>query len=391
MSRPRRLFLLAASALLLGLVLLFILNKATQYEETVEHGPAPEVRSNPYLAAERFLTDQGRTVNHAQRLGGLAEPSESRQVLLLLGERNTMTPGQTERLLHWVDQGGHLVFVAERIWDENAASSGDLLLDALNLQQHEADGNLDDSHTADAVANAEKRPALTRLYLENEEAPAYLAFDTSYHLYDAGGSAHAWANSASATHMLQLRRGSGLITALTDSWIWQNDAIGQYEHAWLLWYLTQDRDVTLIYRTEHDDLLQRLLTYFPEALAALALMLLVTLWHAAQRQGPLTEPAERNRRRLQEHLRGTADFLYRRAGQRQLLGSLQDDIRRQAQQRHPGFENLEHVEQCQVLATISRTASEAVAQAMLPPLNKPVSTTEFTRQVARLQSLRNSL
>ncbi|WP_417775410.1 DUF4350 domain-containing protein [Stutzerimonas xanthomarina] len=391
MSRPRRLFLLAAGGLLLGLLLLFALSKATPYEETIEHGPAPEVRSNPYLAAERFLIDQGRAVDHADGLGGLAESKNNQQVLLLLGERSTMTPGQAERLLHWVDQGGHLVFVAERIWDEKNGSSGDLLLDALNLQQHEAGENLDDSLTADAAANAEKRPALTRLYLENEDAPAYLAFDTNYHLYDAGGRAHAWANSASATHMLQLRRGSGLITALTDSWIWQNDAIAQYDHAWLLWYLTQDRDVTLIYRTEHDDLLQRLLRYFPEALAALLLMLLATLWHVAQRQGPLEAPAERNRRRLQEHLRGTADFLHRRVGQHRLISSLQDDILRQAQRRHPGFEILEHAEQCQVLARVSGTGADAVTQAMLPPFKNPVSAAEFTRQVARLQSIRNRL
>ncbi|BAP80767.1 hypothetical protein MT1_3592 [Pseudomonas sp. MT-1] len=264
MTRPRRLLLLIAGALLLGLMLFFAISRATPYEETIEHGPAPEVRGNPYLAAERFLADQGRAVDHAQGLGGLTETKDSRQVLLLLGERSTMTPAQAERLLHWVDKGGHLVFVAERIWDENAGSSGDLLLDALNLQQHEVSEKPDDSHVADAAANAEKRPVLTRLYLENENAPAYLAFDTNYHLYDAGGSAHAWANSASATHMLQLRHGSGLITALTDSWIWQNDAIAQYDHAWLLWYLTQDRDVTLIYRTDHDGLLQRLLRYFPK-------------------------------------------------------------------------------------------------------------------------------
>ncbi|UNG19798.1 DUF4350 domain-containing protein [Stutzerimonas zhaodongensis] len=391
MTRPRRLLLLVAGALLLGLMLFFAISRATPYEETIEHGPAPEVRSNPYLAAERFLTDQGRAVDHAQGLGGLTETKDSRQVLLLLGERSTMTPAQAERLLHWVGKGGHLVFVAERIWDENAGNSGDLLLDALNLQQHEVSEKPDDSHVADGAANAEKRPVLTRLYLENENAPAYLAFDTNYHLYDAGGSAHAWANSASATHMLQLRHGSGLITALTDSWIWQNDAIAQYDHAWLLWYLTQDRDVTLIYRTDHDGLLQRLLLYFPEALSAALLLLLLGCWHAAQRQGPLLEPADRGRRQLREHLRGSADFLYRRAGQRHLIATLQNDIIRQAQHRHPNLVALDHADRCKVLAQLSRTPIEAVTHAMRSSLDKKMSNADFTRQVARLQSLRNAL
>ncbi|MCQ4319932.1 hypothetical protein [Stutzerimonas stutzeri] len=42
--------------------------------------------------------------------------------------------------------------------------------------------------------------------------------------------------------------------------------------------------------TDHDGLLQRLLRYFPEALSAALLLLLLACWHAAQRQGPLPEP-----------------------------------------------------------------------------------------------------
>ncbi|WP_407295662.1 DUF4350 domain-containing protein [Stutzerimonas zhaodongensis] len=389
MSR-RRFYLLVAAALLAGLVLLFSLNGATRYEETVEHGPAPEVSSNPYLAAERFLLDQGRTVGHAETFSRLDDLSADRQILLLLGSRSEMAPQQTEQLLAWVEDGGHLVFVAEQLWDEQTGRSGDLLLDSLNLQQYETTETKDTDSVGDATSS-EKRPRLTRLYLENEEAPAYFAFDPNYHLYDAGSSAHAWANSAGATHMLQLQRGSGLITALTDSWIWQNDAIANYDHAWLLWYLTQDRNVTMIYRTEHDGLLRLLLRYFPEALAAALLVLLLGCWHAAQRHGPLIESPDRGRRQLREHLRGSADFLYRRAGQRRLIIALQNDIVRQAQRHCRHLNALDHAAKCEVLARITRTSIDAVTHAMQSPLGKNMSAADFTRQVARLQSLRNAL
>jgi hypothetical protein len=388
MSKRQRVYLGLLVALLLGL-LLYVLGKATRYEETVEHGPAPEARSNPYLAAEHFLLDQGRVVTHAEHLGELTDTPPENQVLLMLDARTNMTPTQTEALLQWVEEGGHLVFVAEQIWDEKAGRSGDLLLDALNLQQYETPKSQDE--TANGDARREPTPALTRLFLEDEDAPAYIAFDTDYHLYDAGKSAFAWANSDRATHMLQLRRGSGLITALTDSWIWQNENIGRHDHAWLLWYLTQDRDVTLTYRTDHEGLLQRLLRYFPEALTALLLMALITLWHVGQRQGPLIEATERGRRQLREHLRGSADFLYRRAGQGHLLTRLQQDIHRQAQRRHPGFASLAYAEQCQVLATLSRASSETVAEAMRPAPKRSLGAAEFTRQVACLHSLRNAL
>nr|WP_272889353.1 DUF4350 domain-containing protein [Stutzerimonas stutzeri] len=375
---------------LLGALLLFAASKATRYQQVIERGPAPQVRANPYLAAERFLIDRGTAVTHTEGLSGLFEVPPKDRILLLLGERAEMTPGQNARLLEWVNEGGHLVFVAERLWDEHTGKSGDLLLDTLHLQQYETTDD-ETNEATKQIASDEKHSMLTRLYLENEDAPAYFAFDTDYHLYDAGKRAHAWANSDGATHMLQLKHGKGLITALTDSWIWQNDNIGRYDHAWLLWYLTQDRDVTLAYRTEHDGLSQRLLRYFPEALTALLLMLLFAVWHRAQRQGPIVETADRGRRQLQEHLRASADFLHRHAGQRHLLIGLQRDILRQARRRHSGFEALTYAEQCRVLAKLSRLPTDAIEQALRQPAEKPVSTAEFTNQVARLQSLRNAL
>lgn len=388
MSR-RRISSLLLVAVLIAALLAFAASKATSYSEVIEHGPAPEVRSTPYLAAEQFLVAQERAVDRADNLAALGGlPPESR-ILLLLGERADMTPMQAEQLLEWVTNGGHLVFVAERIWDERSASSGDLLLDALGLQQYEtiAEESADSSKQSGADRNLE----LTRLYLENEEAPAYLAFDTSFHLYDAGKKAHAWANSQGATHMLQLQHGAGLITALTDSWIWQNDRIDGYDHAWLLWYLTQDREVTFVYRTGHDSLAKQLLKHFPEALLALLLILAFTLWHLSHRLGPLIETTNHGRRQLEEHIRASADFLYRRAGQGHLLTSLQHDIMRQAQRRHPGYETLAHDQQCQVLAAFSGLPIDTIDHALRPPPPKPVSVAEFTSQVAHLQTLRNSL
>ncbi|MCQ4315133.1 DUF4350 domain-containing protein [Stutzerimonas zhaodongensis] len=388
MSR-RRISSLLLVAVLIAALLAFAASKATSYSEVIEHGPAPEVRSTPYLAAEQFLVAQKRAVDRADNLAALGGLPPENRILLLLGERADMTPMQAEQLLEWVTNGGHLVFVAERIWDERSASSGDLLLDALGLQQYEtiAEESADSSKQSGADRNLE----LTRLYLENEEAPAYLAFDTSFHLYDAGKKAHAWANSQGATHMLQLQHGAGLITALTDSWIWQNDRIDGYDHAWLLWYLTQDREVTFVYRTGHDSLAKQLLKHFPEALLALLLILAFTLWHLSHRLGPLIETTNHGRRQLEEHIRASADFLYRRAGQGHLLTSLQHDIMRQAQRRHPGYETLAHDQQCQVLAAFSGLTIDTIDHALRPPTPKPVSVAEFTSQVAHLQTLRNSL
>lgn len=413
--RPR--FLIgAALALLLGLLAIYLAGRLQPYQETIEHGPAPEVLGNPYLAAEQFLRKRGLQVARADGLEVLDALPSPGQTLLLLGSRARMTPRQADRLLEWTNKGGHLLFIAERIYDEEDGKSGDLLVDRLGIQQYEAkdlekeeaaeseeeeaDSDADGTAT-DADADADEHqpapveedpfPELTKLYLENEQAPAYASFDPEFHLYDSQNRAHAWANSAKATHMLQLNHGQGLITVLTDGWIWQTRDIDQYDNAWLLWYLTQDTAVTLLYRAERDSLATLLGQNFAEALVALTLLIVLLLWYVGQRQGPLQAPADRARRQLEEHLRGSADFLLRRSGQASLLQGLQRDIQRRARHRHPGFERLAVAEQWQVLGRLTRLPPSAISQAMRPLPRQRLNAAEFTRQVAHLQTLRNAL
>ena len=431
MKRPVKLLLAGGVLIALCLLATYLAGKMQPYEKTVKHGPAPEVKANPYLAAEHFLRQQKISAAHADGLDVLNNLQSNGQTLMLLSERHNMTPRQARKALEWAAKGGHLVFVAESVWDEENGKSDDLLLDMLGIQQYltddlddegtdsaddesadeaeaedaqgadegqplEADENVDDdtveTEEADSEAgDGDRYPHLTKLYLENEEAPAYVDFDTDFHLYDEKNRAHAWANSDQATHMLQLYHGDGLITVLTDAWIWQNDNIADYDNAWLLWYLSQDSTVTLVYNAERDDLFSQLLKHYPIALACLALLIILLLWHVGLRHGPLQAPVSHARRQLEEHLRGSADFLLRRSGQQSLLQNLQRDILRRARHRHPGFERLGVAEQWQVLGRLTRIPTSAIGQAMRPAPDKRVSAADFTRQVANLQTLRNSL
>ncbi|MDH0957445.1 DUF4350 domain-containing protein [Pseudomonas chengduensis] len=393
MSRRAGFILAMALLLVLGLLASYVLGKLEPYEDVIEHGPSPEVASSPYLAAEHFLRKQGIAARRAEGLDVLdGLPSEG-QTLMLLADRNNMTPRQVERVLQWTANGGHLLFIAERLWDEEEGKSGDLLLDLLGVQQYMSDELDDDESSESEQENEESEayPQLTKLYLENEQAPAYIAFDTDFHLYDAQNRAHVWANSEAATHLLQLYHGDGLITVLSDPWIWQNRTIDKYDHAWLLWYLSQDSAVTLLYHADSDGLARLLLRHFPLALLVLALLIIATLWHVGMRHGPMQAPASRARRQLEEHLRGGADFLLRRSGQHSLLKGLQQDINRRARRRHPGFEKLAVAEQWQVLGRMTRLPAKDISQAMRPLPPQRLSASDFTRQVAHLQTLRNAL
>ncbi|MDF2073869.1 DUF4350 domain-containing protein [Pseudomonas mendocina] len=396
MSRRSGFILAMALLLAVGLIASYVLGKLEPYEDVIEHGPSPEVASSPYLAAEHFLRKQGIAARRAEGLEVLDDLPSEGQTLMLLADRGNMTPRQVERVLQWTANGGHLLFIAERLWDEEEGKSGDLLLDLLGIQQYMSD-ELDDEEASEAPAENEQDeeheayPQLTKLYLENEQAPAYIAFDTDFHLYDAQNHAHAWANSEATTHLLQLYHGDGLITVLSDPWIWQNRNINEYDHAWLLWYLSQDSAVTLLYHADSEGLARLLLRHFPLALLVLALLIIAALWHVGVRHGPLQAPASRARRQLEEHLRGSADFLLRRSGQHSLLKGLQQDINRRARRRYPGFEKLAVADQWQVLGRLTRLPAKDISQAMRPLPPQRLSASDFTRQVAHLQTLRNAL
>jgi hypothetical protein len=381
------------------------LKKLEHYQETVDQGPSPEVRANPYLAAETFLRQRGISVRTIQALNTLPDTGEQAQTLMLLGTREKMTPAEIKRVLSWTRAGGRLLFVAEQLWDEEKGRSGDPLLDQLQIRQfltrdlREQDKRREREQlkpviplsTPDVKAPPTPWPELTRLYVQNESDPAYMSFDPAFHLDDPQDHAQSWANSADATHMLQMVYGDGLITVLTDADLWKTRAIGKYDNAWLLWYLSQDSDVTMLLRTDHDDLFGLLWKYFPQALLALALCLGAGLWHAGMRQGPLQPEPSLARRQLGEHLRASADFMLRRRGQQALLRALQQDILRRARQRHPGFDALPVTEQWQMLARVTRQPTSDIGHALRPRLEERLSSSEFTRQVAYLQTLRNAL
>jgi hypothetical protein len=366
---------------------IYLSTKAVPYQETIDHGPSPEAQANPYLAAEHFLRRHGVEVEHANSLDVLPGLEPHQRSLLLLGERSDMTPRQADQLLNWTRAGGRLLFVAEALWDDSTSSSGDLLLDRVRLRQLLSS----DLKEPDAELIKDRYPELTKLYLEDEEAPAYVGFDTDFHLEDPLNLAQAWANSAQATHMMQLNHGLGTITVLTDAELWKNDHIDQYDNAWLLWYLNADTNVTLLFDIEHDNLLTLLLRYFPQALVALLVLIGLWFWRSAVRHGPLQQPAPKARRQLQEHLQASAAFQLRHHGQQHLLQSLQHDVLRRARQLHPGFERLVVAEQWQVLARLTRQPTRTISQALSPRPEQRMSSTEFCRHVALLQTLRNAL
>lgn len=392
----KRSYWLIAALLLILVALGLVLSKAlTISEERIALGASPEARSNAYLAMEYFLREQEVAVDTANALSRLPPLEHEPHTLIILSQDAQLIDQQQVELLNWVAQGGHLVLSAQHEAVNNQSSS---LLNNLGIKKQlsaelaPVTAPNDSSQTAQpSTQKAANATALTRLYLENEQSPAYFALDTQYHLQDTENRAHAWANSQAATHLLQLSHGQGLITVLSDLKLWQQRQIGQYDHAWLLWYLSQESQVTLFNPPPQQGLLSLLWRYYAMACVLLVLLLLLGAWYAAPRFAPISLIADNSRRRLTEHLQAGALFNLRHQGQRSLLIALQKDIKQRAQRRFPAFSGLPVAEQWQVLQQLSRQPVSSISQSMRPPPSKKLSAQAFTQHVARLQQLRNAL
>lgn len=394
----RYLLVIIAGLLLLALAV-WLSQKITFFEERIELGASPEARSDPYLAIQYFLREQAINVTPVDSLVSVLQAPAEQQTLLLLSNDAALIDSQQEALLAWVAQGGHLVLSAQH---EKVEYAGHSLLATLGIQKQlstELDTDTADDHPAANTEQHQKNTdpitalpdTLTRLYLENEQSPAYLALDSRYHLHDGDNRAHAWANSQNATHLLQLIHGQGLVTVLSDFSLWRQSQIKKYDHAWLLWYLSQDSQVALFNPPPQQGLFSLLWQYFPIACGLLLLLLVLNVWAHALRFGALISTQANTRRKLTEHLQASALFNLRYNGQRSLLLALQKDIQQRAQQRYPSFARLAVSEQWQVLQQLSRQPIALISHSMRPPLAKKLSTQAFTEHVMRLQQLRNAL
>ena len=307
--------------------------------------------ADPLSLAAAYLSHFGSLVRRS-RPEQLAELPMSGGVRLWLAGNPPLSEQDAERLLDWVASGGRLVAIAD---DSTLALTA--TLGVRPMPTRELGG------AAQPIMALPLWPNLTQLYLAEDDAPAYLGFDDSRHLFDVGDQAVAWASSASATHLLLLPWGDGSVTLLSDTELWSNARLPRYDNAWLLWYLTQGAPVTLVAPAPPVPLwleaLQR------GGLAVVLLGLALAFW---RRREP--RPAGRGAERGSE-----------------LISALQRDIQREVQRRRPELADQGVAERWQYLARLSGLSTRVVGEAMRPSPAR-LSGRDFTRRVAQLRHLR---
>ncbi len=441
LSRPKRstVIVLACLLAITAGIGVFLYRNLERYETSTNTGPSLKAIMNPWLAAQNFLQRYQVESHRSHDLQSILDRLKPDETLILFNDTALYNTTSQKRLEDWMQSGGHLIITANYEWDEEENSSGDPFLDRYGVRMKwiEDDTEKDAAEDPDAAAqdtaddaaddsehDAEDKPATAadadthaqagdkadeseddsnsaceipgsmepfKVKLEGVPQPVLINFGYYYTLEDASGKAVGqadhWPNS-----LLQYQVGKGMMTVLLDTDIWDNRHIGDFDHAYLLWYLAATSpNVWLVVNDDSDNLIALLWRNAQYLLIGLAGMLLVWGWRRWVRFGPLIPDPTPDRRQLLEHIQAEATFSWQYQQLEPLLKSVREQIWQRLSQQH-GIHNHapdQHAIALQKLAEISQQNPEQVRLAMTCPV--PAKELHWIELISLLQTIRNAL
>ncbi|HEX6203230.1 MAG TPA: DUF4350 domain-containing protein [Thermoanaerobaculia bacterium] len=393
-----------------GLVVAGFLSLFERVEEERDVGYRGEALANELLAFERLVGELGVPAGHPRDPLALPPPDHA---LLALGAHHPPGPAYLDKLLAWVEAGGHLVFVPA---GDDAGRSIDPLLErvevTLEWPQRE-DGGEEDGEE-DGKEDVAKEPgnggeddgedgedadpdeAFVRRYppvplAAREDAPMRRVGMPEWpRLHDDSG-VHLSGRPDGAS-LVAFSWGEGRVTVLADASFLDNRHLGRLDHARFAWDLVtaggQPAGLTIADWRRAVPLFALVARRgWPLAAAGL---LLVAAWiaHRGARFGPPLPDEPPPRRSLLEHVRASGAFLWRRGQSDELLAASRAALARRVDLVHAEWARQSEGERVRHLARLSRLPAGTVAAALA---GEAPDAADFTRTVATLERLRRSL
>lgn len=381
-------------------------------ERTVTTPGSAKARQNPFLAAERFLTECGIE----------AQSSAQRQILLQLPPTDTLIfvnrlggnlPKKREdRLVEWIRNGGMLVITHDRLWRKRLQKSGNSLLDRLGVRQYDARELSTDKASKEgsepeapsdsgAKANAEGGPDENSWSMQKKElvrvpvdpdTVAELRFIARYILEDKSKGQSKSYGGKTGSHIIDRRMGRGRLIVLSDNEFLQNTHIGSRDHAFYLARLAHGRDKVFIqYKSRMPSFFAVLWGKAPFFLISLLVFAVFYILWLTIRIGPRYPTDDSVRRDITEHFlaAGRLTWRYDPAGLiKESRAALWHQLERKMPARY-GFEDRKiRSPAYDAIARRSGLSRDAVVFAMTADIDRPAA---LVKASAILQQINSAL
>ena len=342
----------------------------------VEIGFLGTASYNPLLAAQRYFESFGVVAHSVE---GLTTLPPTNGTLVIPSARYEMGGGEAQRLRRWVESGGHLVVVPSAAFDEEYQRT-DLFLDPLGIQAKPVE-----DPQSGGIVDVEWPGSTDFITIQID---SYVRLNPT----EATPKSRLELADEDGAYLIRLALGKGVVTVLSNANFLTNYNLPKNDHAAYLWHVVQldlQRPVWLVYSDGMPLLPQWLMRHAWTALISAAVLLLLWLWAASRRFGPLRAILPLARRRLLDHVEASGRFLWRSGQGETLLKGARRALYRALELRHPAWAGLASHELYQRLSDLSGAPPEAVQGALL--YTHHGSEHEFTLAIQTLERIRKSL
>lgn len=301
-------------------------------------GASGEARVRQFLAAERFAERMGWKATEARSLPAL-DALPARGTLILPSRRQALSEERLTELVRWTERGGHLIAEAELL------GVPDPLLDLLRVERQQA------PPTAKPLV-VEFPGTGRRLSVAMFSGMKLVATDADVRL-------------RAGEQLVSFARGGGMVTVAATLDFARNRAIGDNDHAEMLWRLlelTPGRALVVYWSPMRLSLWGFLTEHAAPALAATALLLALWLWSIAPRFGPVAPDAPLGRRRLLDHLRASGRYYWNQGLRSRLVVAARDAALRRIAHAQPDFAAASEAERVSRLASVAGISREDAAR-----------------------------
>ncbi|MBN2429246.1 MAG: DUF4350 domain-containing protein [Deltaproteobacteria bacterium] len=339
---------------------LWFLNNYERKSFEVQAGESPAARANQFLAAQGFLQALGKKVTDRKGMALFSELPPTGDTIILPHMPVGMSKHMTANLLSWIEGGGHLLLVPNGR-TSNHPGTGDILKE-IGVELHKEKGKdcgcpsekkkKAESQTVSGAGQDEKKsPKITAeemmekldsgyhpydslldltidgfpihlkyfnsTLLKDESKKAAYRIDGSYRKEyqeeaDRQRKSHNKVVKKDGAWLLQYNIGAGKVTVLSEMWLFKNNSIGEYDHAFFLSWLVRDSEqVWLLYALSSDSLGSILWTHLPYFWISSAVLIVLAVWRMQKRSGGLLPPPLDNRRNILAHIDATGLYNWR--------------------------------------------------------------------------------
>ncbi|MBT8077323.1 MAG: DUF4350 domain-containing protein [Gammaproteobacteria bacterium] len=346
--------------------------------ENVYVGYKGEARLNNFLAAELLLNEVGIEVESQQhiRASEWLPPETDTLVMLLAAE--IAVPEESELLLQWVNDGGHLLLLPTRDETRDVVT----FLERLNLRL---------AREISIVSDASEEAGASEL----PEDYDYRLARSAWHRIELLSSAVAPVTLTDESGIVAVRQkqGDGHVTVFASGNWFLNNTLAEQDHARLFLdavagFIVPGK-VWIVYDAAFAPLWRLIWDSARYLVVGLLLAFVLWLWSRMPRMGPLLPVPEGARRSIIEHVSAAGRFVWDNNSPASLVAASVAAVIHKAERRHPGIGRLPAEKQAVAIGHLVDEDAQDILEALMNTADDRPR--EFARHMKFLQKIRNKL